>query len=267
MLKPLILFYIILNSTCSPQPLAAGDGPLSRSASEKHFDEPIDGAAPSNSAKNAPDRLVKLLRKRSVVSLIDQDDHKLGSPPISSRRVHADSEASATNLNRQLPERTWTADANQLSNANEDVDLEEAIKLKCYLNIIHSLRKLSLLDVLLVRRERIRSEWYRRNEESCRRLLQFRSSPTESYRIFPGLIELKIYKLKLMFTLIKWKLDSMLKFKVWFLIIAMRFKQAVFGRNVIRDEDISLLVRLFFPELFAAQNAGITDSFKQLVVA
>lgn len=276
MLKPLILFYIILNSTCcSPQPLAANNGELHRSASDNSFDESIDSArsVPSNS-ESIPehDKPVKPLRKRSFgASRIDQDDHKLGPPPNlnHNRRVNSAAEFvssvdSATNLNHQ-PELSSTADANLMLKGGEDVDLEEAIKLKCYLNIIHSLRKMNFVDLLLVRRERIRSEWYRRNEHSCRRLLQFKSSPTESFRIFPGLIELKIYKLKLTFTLIKWKLDAMLKFKVWFLVIIMRFKQAIFGRNVIRDEDISLLVRLFFPELFSSQNAGITDSFKQLI--
>ena len=272
MLKPLILFYFILKSTCSFLPSA--DCVKSNCSRSPHsLDEPTARTEPPvrNEATHSI-RPVRLLSKRSVQeSRIDP--RKPERPSMLLNRImnsaakffsNADS-VTDLNLKSEARSRARLTSTSKLGvNTVEDVDLEMAIRLKCYLSVIRSLKKMSFFDLLFVRRDRIRSDWYRRNEDSCRRLLQFRSSPAQSYRIFPGLIELKLLKMRLMFILVKWKLDAILKFKVWFLVIVMRFKQAIFGKNIIRDEDISLLVRLFFPELFSPHSGGLTDSFKQI---
>lgn len=273
MLKPLILFYFILNSTCST-PLFAE---LACSDGAHCFNRSIVTAAPSipGQEESHSNELARLSSKRSRAVRRTDPDHQHKSQPPSKPNLNRNSAAkfiskadSPTRFNLKHKSRSITrsaADSNQFNmDPIENVDLVEAIKLKCYLNIIRSLRKMSFVDFLLVRRDRVRSNWYRQNEQLCRRFLHFKSSAAQSYRFFPGLIELKLEKMRLTFILIKWKLDVWLKFTVFFWVIVLRFKQAIFGRNVIRDEDINLLIRLFFPELFSPQSGGLTDPFKQI---
>lgn len=141
--------------------------------------------------------------------------------------------------------------AKTLELMKKDADLGDAIKAKCYLNILNSFQHLTFLDVLFVRRYAIRSGWYKKNEELCISALNYGNQ----YRFFHGFVELKVYKLQLMFHLIKWKIEQMIKFKVWLLVMSARFNQAVFGPAFVRDEDIQLLIRLFYPELFLPLKA------------
>ena len=159
-----------------------------------------------------------------------------------------DSDDAKLDIDQFINSKASSIDANvgRSVSSKRDVDLEDALRLKCYLNIIHSFMRLQFVDIMLVRKNQIRTSWYRRNARLCRSMLQFQVDS----RLFPGLIELKLYKLKLIYLLIRWKVEVLVKFNIWFLVIAARIKQAILGRHIIRDEDIDLLIRLFYPELF-----------------
>lgn len=68
--------------------------------------------------------------------------------------------------------------------------------------------------------------------------------PAEYYRM-------KAHKFNTMIAFKKWKLEQFFKIKVWLLLLLGRIKQAILGKNIIRDEDINFLIRLFYPELYS----------------
>lgn len=67
--------------------------------------------------------------------------------------------------------------------------------------------------------------------------------PSEFYKM-------KAHKFNTLIAYKKWKLEQLFKIKVWLLLLLGRIKQAILGKNIIRDQDIDLLIRLFYPELF-----------------
>jgi len=184
--------------------------------------------------------------KQSSNLLVDQNDLKLD--------INQFTNLPSSTLNHRLIGSTISSTNNLLNLNNrkmkKDLVLEDALKTKCLMNIIYSLTHLRFVDVVWIRRNQIRTQWYKRNEQVCRSLLQFDFQARFTRTITPGLIELKLYKLKLVYLLVKWKFESIVKLNVWLLVIVARVKQAILGRHVIRDEDINLLIHLFYPELF-----------------
>lgn len=77
---------------------------------------------------------------------------------------------------------------------------------------------------------------------------------SKRFLFYGDVIKMKVHKFNTLIAFKKWKVEQLIKFKVWLLVILGRLKQALFGKQIIRDEDVYLLVKLFYPEVYAAMH-------------